>query len=47
MGFSILIGMVIGIISWEIGKAIAERTRRKHGCYDRCYHCGKPPFELL
>jgi len=41
----ILMGMPIGIASWAVGKIIQRRYQQKHGCFNVCYHCGKPPFE--
>lgn len=40
----ILLGMPIGVVAWVIGQAIMFHYQRKHGCFDVCYHCGKPPF---
>lgn len=45
MGIGILIGMLVGIIAWEIGGAILVKIQKRHGCFDYCYHCGKPPFK--
>lgn len=42
----LIVGMVVAVPAWMIGQMIAERRRVRHGCYSRCYHCGKRPFEV-
>ena len=45
LGIGIVIGIPLGAVAWGIGQWLMRKYQKRHGCFDACYHCGKPPFE--
>ena len=41
MGF-IILGILLGAVSWHIGLLRMEAMQKKGGCYRHCEHCGRP-----